>query len=388
MSRPPLEVADIFRAYGREFRQSHSNHLSGIQFRAMRAIEECRTAALGGHLEQCDRCGNQRNAYNSCRNRNCPKCQSTAANRWLEKRETELLPVPYFHVVFTVPREIAAISLGNQKVLYSILFSCVSQTLLQIGSDPKHLGGQIGFLAILHTWGQNLEYHPHIHCVVAGGALSPELQWISCSRGFFLPVAVLSRLFRGKLLVTLNRAFRKGKLHFAGKLSRLSSKGEFNAYLKGTAGKEWNVYCKPPFGGPQQVLKYLGRYTHRIAISNHRLVSLQNDKIAFRWKDYRNGGSQKVMTLPASEFIRRFLMHVVPSRFVRIRHYGFLANRNRTNSLSLIRSKFPSQCSPSTAASIGISSRSNDSFHTCSVCNEGKMVPVAFLAPIRSLDSS
>jgi hypothetical protein len=384
-------VADIFGAYGEEYRQRHAGHLSGVQLRAMRAIKQCRTVALGGHLEQCDSCGNERNAYNSCRNRNCPKCQSSAAKRWLQKRETEVLPVPYFHVVFTVPEEIAKIALGNQRVVYGILFRCVSQTLLRIGADPKHLGGRIGFLAILHTWGQNLDYHPHIHCVVAGGGLTADGGWIRSGKNFFLSVAVLSRLFRGKFLSALNTAFRKGKLRFAGKLSSLSSKRNFGCYLAVAAKKKWVVYCKPPFGGPEQVLQYLGRYTHRIAISNHRLVSLQDGNVTFRWKDYRNGGCQKIMTLTAPEFIRRFLMHVVPSGFVRIRHYGFLANRNRAASLPLIRSILESQpalcVNPMRLNSLETSVRA-DPLPRCPVCKRGNMIRIAVLFPIKPMDSS
>jgi predicted Zn-ribbon and HTH transcriptional regulator len=391
MDRPPLEVADIFRAYGPDYRQQHMGHLSAVQLRAMRAIEACRTAALGGHLEECDGCGHQRNAYNSCRNRNCPKCQSSAAKRWLLKRESEVLPVPYFHVVFTVPEEIARIALGNQKVVYGILFRCVSQTLLKIGLDPKHLGAQIGFLAILHTWGQNLDYHPHIHCVVAGGGLTSDGGWIVCGKRFFLPVTVLSSLFRGKLLSALNKAFRKGNLRFTGNLSSLSSKSVFGSFLSVPAKKKWVVYCKPPFGGPEQVLQYLGRYTHRIAISNHRLVSLENGKVTFRWKDYRNGGCQK-MTLTAQEFIRRFLMHVVPSGFVRIRHYGFLANRNRETSLSLIRSRVATQTAATSSDTVppNLSETlpNDDSWNRCPVCKQGNMLRVALLFPVKPMDSS
>jgi hypothetical protein len=393
MLRPPLEVADIFRTHGDEYRHQHCGQLSGVQLRAMRAIEACRTAALGGHLEKCDGCGHQRNAYNSCRSRNCPKCQSSAAKRWLEKREAEVLPVPYFHVVFTVPEQIARIALGNQKVVYRILFQCVSKTLLQIAADPKHLGGQIGFLAVLHTWGQNLEYHPHLHCVVAAGALSADHTWINTRKSFFLAVAVLSKMFRGKFLVALNRAFRQGALRFAGKLFRLSAKNNFGSFLRIAAKKNWVVYSKPPFGGPEQVLQYLGRYTHRIAISNHRLVSFNDGNVTFRWKDYRDGNRNKLMTLTAPEFIRRFLMHVVPSRFVRIRHYGFLANRNRTASIALIRTTLSSPPFPSSDSSSSISKCSesvltDDSLRRCPVCKKGNMVRVALLIPVKSLDSS
>lgn len=391
MLRPPVEVADIFRACGEEYRQKNCEKLSAVQLRAMRAIEQCRTSALGGHLEECDHCGSQRNAYNSCRNRNCPKCQATAARRWLERRESEILPVPYFHVVFTVPEEIARIALGNQRVLYTILFACVSQTLLKIGSDSKHLGGQIGFLAILHTWGQNLEYHPHIHCVVAGGAQKKDGSWIGCGKRFFLPVTVLSRVFRGKFLSALNKAFKKGNLRFKGKLSWLAEKKNFGSYLNIASKKEWVVYCKPPFGGPQQVLQYLGRYTHRIAISNHRLIGFKEGNVGFRWKDYRHGGQQKIMELAAEEFIRRFLMHVVPSRFVRIRHYGFLANRNRAASILLIQSKITSpslECSKTKLSDSPKTLQSIDHLDTCSVCKKGKMRRVAILSAVRPLDTS
>jgi Putative transposase/Transposase zinc-binding domain len=391
MSRPPLEVADIFRAYGKAYRHEQKGHLSAVQLRAMRSIEQCRTSALGGHLEVCDHCGNQRNVYNSCRNRNCPKCQASAAKRWLVKRESEILPVRYFHVVFTVPEEIARIAVGNQKVVYEILFRCVSQTLLQTGLDPKHLGGRIGCLSILHTWGQNLEFHPHIHCVVAGGALTSDDQWISSRKRFFLPVNVLASLFRGKFLSALNRAFQKRDLHFSGKLSSLSSKTKFNLFLSVPAKKKWVVYSKPPFGGPNQVLQYLGRYTHRIAISNHRLVRLENRKVSFRWKDYRDGGSQKIMTLTAQEFIRRFLMHVLPSGFVRIRYYGFLANRNRALSISLIRSKVESNLlvqKDSAPASSWQTLTDDDSLQRCPICKVGNMVRVEFLDPLKAIDSS
>jgi hypothetical protein len=382
MSRPPVEVADIFRACGEEYRQNNCGKLSAVQLRAMRAIEQCRTSALGGHLEECDQCGSQRNAYNSCRNRNCPKCQATAARRWLEKRESEVLPVPYSHVVFTIPEEIARITLGNQKVLYRILFACVSKTLLKIGSDSKHLGGQIGLLAILHTWGQNLEYHPHIHCVVAGGALKTDGSWIDCRKGFLFPVAVLSRVFRGKFLSALNKEFQKGNLRFKRKLTSLTQKKKFCSYLNIASKKEWVVYCKAPFGGPQQVLQYLGRYTHRIAISNHRLIRFKEGKVLFRWKDYRHNGKQKAMELAAEEFIRRFLMHVLPSGFVRIRHYGFLANRNRAASISLIRSRITSTSFESPKAELLHSSGTQESidyFDTCSVCKKGKMRRIATL---------
>jgi hypothetical protein len=301
------------------------------------------------------------------------------------------LPVPYFHVVFTVPEEIAKIALGNQRVLYSILFACVSKTLLKMGSDSKHLGGQIGLLAILHTWGQNLEYHPHVHCVVAGGALRTDGRWIASGKKYFLPVPVLSQVFRGKFLSALNKAFNKGELRFSRKLSWLAEKKNFGSYLNAASKKQWVVYCKAPFGGPQQVLQYLGRYTHRIAISNHRLIAFKKGNVAFRWKDYRHDGQQKIMQLPAGEFIRRFLMHVVPSRFVRIRHYGFLANRNRAASILLIRSKITSVSVEHSKAELSDSSvtvPSIDLLDTCSVCKKGKMRRIAIVPALRPWDTS
>lgn len=391
MERPPLEVAEIFRIHGEAYRQGHGQ-LAGVQLQAMRAIVSCRTAALGGHLEECDRCGHQHSAYNSCRNRNCPKCQGAAARRWLERRQSELLPVPYFHVVFTVPQEVAHIALGNPKIVYGILFRCVSETLLKIAADPKRLGGKIGFLAILHTWGQNLDYHPHIHCVVPGGALSKDGgRWIESRKKFFLPVAVLSRMFRGKFLSALNSAFSSGKLKFSGKLSHLTSKSSFDSFIKPAAKATWVVYCKPPFGGPQQVLSYLGRYTHRIAISNRRLISVVDGKVTFSWRDYRDQSRLKPMTLQADEFIRRFLMHVVPSGFVRIRHYGLLANRNREASLQLIRSSlqpFP-DIHPAVNATGNNQVTEETGRFNCPVCKQGTMKIVGFLAPTtKPMDSS
>ena len=301
-------------------------------------IAACRTAALGGHVEECDRCGHQQIAYNSCRNRHCPKCQATAAAQWLEAREAELLPVEYFHVVFTLPAALGPIALQNPRVVYGLLFRAAAETLQQIAADPKHLGAEIGFLAVLHTWGQNLEHHPHVHCVVPGGGLSPDgSRWVACRPGFFLPVRVLSRVFRGKFLALLRAAFDQGKLSFHGKLGALADAGEFRRRLAASAQTEWVVYAKPPFGGPEQVLKYLARYTHRVAISNRRLVALEDGEVTFHWKDYAHGGGQKTMTLKAIEFIRRFLLHVLPSGFVRIRHYGFLANRVCREKLALCR---------------------------------------------------
>jgi Putative transposase/Transposase zinc-binding domain len=320
-----LEVADIFRHVGPAYRLQHGDSLSRGQCRVMTDIERCRTAALGGHVEQCDACGHQRISFNSCRDRHCPKCQSLTRAQWLDDRRAELLPVEYFHVVFTVPQEIAALAYQNKAVVYDILFRATAETLRLIAADPKHLGAQIGFFAILHTWGQNLLHHPHLHCVVPGGGLSPDGQrWVSCRPGFFLPVRVLSRLFRRLFIAQLRAAFETKALHFFNALAGLADPAAFARYLAGAARTEWVVYAKPPFGGPEQVLQYLGRYTHRVAIANSRLVEFDGDEVAFRWKDYRHESRQKVMRLPAEEFVRRFLLHVLPPGFQRIRHYGLL----------------------------------------------------------------
>jgi Putative transposase/Transposase zinc-binding domain len=338
MPRPTLEVADIFQKHGAAYRKA--NRLPLEQLRVMRAIEICRTAALGGHLEQCDHCAQERNAYNSCRNRHCPKCQGSERARWLESRKAELLPVEYFHVVFTVPEQIARIAFFNKETVYNILFRAAAETLLTIAGDPKHLGAGIGFFAILHTWGQNLLHHPHVHCVVPGGGLSPDHErWIACLPGFFLPVRVLSRLFRRLFLEELEDAFYQQRLGFPGSIEPLHDAFAFAELLRSQEGLEWVVYAKPPFGGPQQAVAYLGRYTHRVAISNQRLLADKNGQVSFQWKDYRHENKQnsKTMTVDADEFIRRFLMHTLPPGFQRIRHFGFLANCHRTLKLALCR---------------------------------------------------
>jgi hypothetical protein len=338
VAREGLEVADVFRHFGPAFRDQHGASLSAARRHAMTAIERCRTVALGGHVERCGDCGHQRVAYNSCRNRNCPKCQGLARAQWLEDRQAELLDVPYFHVVFTVPDQIAAIAFQNQTVVYDILFRSASETLRTIAADPKHLGAEIGFLAVLHTWGQNLLHHPHIHCLVPGGGIAPDGQsWVACRPGFFLPVTVLSRLFRGLFLHDLQRAFTAGELNFFSAHRHLYEPAVFRRYLAPTWDTDWVVYAKRPFAGPAQVLDYVGRYTHRVAISNNRLVSLAGGKVSFRWKDYRDGNRQKTMALDGSEFIRRFLIHVLPDGFHRIRYYGFLGNCHRASKLAQCR---------------------------------------------------
>lgn len=336
MTRPALELADIFRRHGPAYRRTHS--LPAHQHQLMRAIESCRTAALGGHVEECGQCQHTRISYNSCRNRHCPKCQGKERSDWLEQRKSELLPVEYFHVVFTLPPPVAAIAYQNKTVVYGILFRAAAETLLAIARDPKHLGAEIGFFAILHTWGQSLQHHPHLHCVVPGGGLSPDYdRWMACRPGFFLPVRVLSRLFRRLFLEELQQAFDQNKLRFFSELEPLREAKAWAAYLKPVREAEWVVYAKPPFGGPEQVLAYLARYTHRVAIGNQRLASMQNDQVSFRWKDYKHRNRIRTMTLEADEFIRRFLLHALPPHFQRIRYYGFLANAHRREKLALCR---------------------------------------------------
>jgi len=333
-----LELADIFRQAGPHYREDHAGTLSRGQHRVMSAIERCRTAALGGHVEQCDACGHLRISFNSCRNRHCPKCQALVRAQWLDERHADLLPVEYFHVVFTLPEEIAAIAYQNKAVVYGILFHATAETLRTIAADPKHLGAEIGFIAILHTWGQNLLHHPHLHCVVPGGGLSvDDERWVSCRPGFFLPVRVLSRLFRRLFLAQLQAAFDAGELRFFKALEPLRAPRTFVRYLAPVRQAEWVVYAKPPFGGPENVLEYLGRYTHRVAIANNRLTDFADGKVCFRWKDYRHESRQKVMSLDEQEFIRRFLLHVLPDGFQRIRHYGLLANRHRAVKLTRCR---------------------------------------------------
>jgi hypothetical protein len=333
-----LEVADVLRRHGDAYRRAHDGHLGRVERRVMSAIELCRTAELGGHLEACSACGLLRCAYNSCRNRHCPKCQGQARAEWLAARQAELLPVPYFHVVFTLPAPVAEIAFQNKEAVYAILFRTAAETLRTIAADPKHLGAEIGLLAVLHTWGQNLHHHPHIHCVVPGGGpASDGTRWIGCRPGFFLPVRVLSRLFRRLFLDQLRAAFEAGTLRFFGDLADLAEPSAFTRRLCELRRVAWVVYAKPPFGGPSQVLAYLGRYTHRVAIANSRLVRITDAEVGFRWKDYRHHGKSKVMTLSADEFIRRFLLHTLPDGFHRIRHYGFLANGRRAAKLERCR---------------------------------------------------
>jgi hypothetical protein len=336
MCRPPLEVADLIRAAGAAFIERNRHWLSGKHLKVLRAIRRCRTAALGGHLDQCTRCGRHAISYNSCRNRHCPKCQASARDRWLQARRRELLPTRYVHVVFTLPRELAPLALQNKKVVYDLLFRSSAETLLEVARDPSHLGAEIGFFSVLHTWNQKLGLHPHVHCVVPAGGLSPDhTRWIKPRYAFFLPVKVLSRVFRGKFVAALKRAFRDGRLEFHGDLTLLAQPKTFSSWLRKLFRNDWVVYSKRPFGGPEHVLHYLGRYTHRVAISNHRLVSFADEKVTFRWRDSAHNNEQKLMTLSLDEFLRRFLLHLLPKSFVRIRHFGFLAHRRRAVFLPL-----------------------------------------------------
>jgi Putative transposase/Transposase zinc-binding domain len=338
MKPPPFEVADIIRAHGNSFVERNRSWLTWFHLRVLFAIEHCRTAVLGGHLDRCHQCGHEATSFNSCRSRHCPKCQINARNRWLADRGKELLPVKYVHVVFTIPHELSWLALQNKKVVYDLLFHASAATLLEVAADPKHLGAEIGFLSVLHTWGQNLQIHPHIHCVIPSGGLSPDHQhWIHPRYAFFLPVKVLGKVFRGKFTEGLKNAFRAGELTFPGRMKMLAEKRAFHAFLRPLFRKDWVVYAKPPFGGPEHVLQYLARYTHRVAISNHRIVNFADGKVTFRWKDYAHKNKQRLMTVTADEFLRRFLLHALPRGFVRIRFCGFLANRRRGELLPACR---------------------------------------------------
>ena len=340
MARPALEVADIFRAHGPAWRRANAGHVGLGQLKAMAAIERCRTAAFGGHVARCEKCAHTQIAYNSCRNRHCPKCQGAAAKAWLADRQAELLPVPCYHVVFTLPAPIADIAYQNKAEIYAILSKAAAETLITVAADPKHLGARIGLTTVLHTWGSALTHHPHVHCIVPGGGLSPDgAHWIACRPRFFLPVRVLSRLFRRLFLEQLAAAHETGRLRFFGDHAPLAARHAFAAYLASLRKVEWVVYAKRPFAGPEAVLAYLSRYTHRVAIANSRLIAFDDNGVTFRWKDYRAKGRErmKVMTLASGEFIRRFLIHVLPTGFHRIRHYGLFANGGRSENLARAR---------------------------------------------------
>lgn len=388
--RPTLELADIFRLHGPAYRQAHSLPLH--QHRLMQAIETCRTPALGGVVEWCDHCQYTHTRYRSCRNRHCPKCQGLARAQWLEQRKAELLPTAYFHVVFTLPEPIAAVAFYNKEAVYEILFRATAQTLLTIAADPKHLGVTLGFFGVLHSWGQNLHFHPHLHCVIPGGGLSADEQrWIAGRRRFFLPVRVLSRRFRRLFLKALEKAYAAGKLQFFGDLQFLHDPQAFADYLAPLRQREWVVYAKPPFGGPQHVIDYLGRYTHRVAISNRRLRALENGQVSFAWKDYRQAGQAKVMTVSAEEFIRRFLQHALPPGFQRIRYYGFLAHCHRARKIELARRLLATSCSqllptPSDCRAF-LQALTSRALRRCPQCGVGVLAHIPFLPPPR-MDSS
>ncbi|MDO7723257.1 MAG: IS91 family transposase [Loktanella sp.] len=377
MPRPKLEVADIFHAHGAAYRQDHAGHLNLPQLKVMSAIEACRTAALGGHVAACTKCSHQHIAYNSCRNRHCPKCQGAAAQDWMQARMEDLLPVEYFHVVFTLPSQIADIAFQNKATVYGLLFKASSETLRIIAADPKHLGAKIGMTSVLHTWGSAMAHNPHVHVIVPGGGLSRDgKRWKNCRPGFFLPVKVLSRLFRRLFLEGLTKLHKAGELKFFGDLVGLAEPDTFAAHLAPLRKTDWVVYAKPPFGGPEIVLTYLSRYTHRVAISNHRLISADADTVAFRWKDYRikRGDRMKTMRLSTDEFIRRFLIHILPSGFHRIRHTGFLANGVRRERIAKIRRLLDTDPEPAQATSEGTTDDSQTQ-QPCPKCG-GAMVTV------------
>jgi Putative transposase/Transposase zinc-binding domain len=385
VNKPLFEVADVFRSLDPDQLERHGLPLSAEQRRVLRDIMQCRTAALGGHLERCDQCGHTQIAYDSCRNRHCPKCQAAARAEWLDQRAADLLPVEYFHVVFTLPDRLSPLALQNKRILYGLLFKAASETLLEIAADPRHLGAEVGFLTVLHTWGQTMQHHPHLHCVVPGGGLSLDRsKWVACRKGFFLPVKVLSRLFRRKFICGLRKAFEDGKLVCAGQLSHLAQKDLFEKLLDELGRIDWVVYAKPPFGGPEQVLKYLARYTHRVAISNYRLLKLSDGRVDFSYKDYAAGNVTKTMTLDVQEFARRFLLHILPRGFVRIRHYGLLANRCRKEKLELCRrlleqSEGRDSINSPTDEQADRAQTSLADSSLCPVCRKGRMV---FLDPI------
>jgi len=346
-----LEVADVFRQHEKEFFEQWGRVLTDHQLRVFRDICACQTAALGARIQQCDRCSHESVAFNSCRNRHCPKCQSAAREKWLTVQSRDLLPVPYCHLVFTLPRELSGLALQNPRALYRMLFRAVSETLLTVAADPRRLGARIGLLAVLHTWNQKLLHHPHLHCLVpAGGISSDGSRWIRCRKRYFLPIRVLRRMFRGKFLAFLSAAFRRRELHLFGSLEYLNTPVTFDRFIRQLRSVNWVVYARRPFGGPEHVIKYLARYTHRVAIANGRLISFQEGRVTFRWRDSADGNRQKLMTVDAVEFIRRFLLHVLPKGFVKIRHFGFLANRNRCRELALCRELLPPPEKPRTKA--------------------------------------
>jgi hypothetical protein len=386
MNRPPIEVADIVRSSGAGFMEESRRWLHWSHLKVLRAVARCRTARLGGHRDRCTKCGREEAfSYNSCRNRHCPKCQTAARNRWVAKRQKEVLPVGYFHVVFTLPHEFSALALQNKKQIYGLMFRACAATLLEVAANPERLGAEIGFLSILHTWGQNLLHHPHVHCLVPGGGISPDrTRWIHSSPKFLLPIPVLKEVFRAKFLDGLMRLFRAGKLVLSGNLKPLRDEKAFCAFLDPLSEKEWVVYAKAPFGGPEHLLQYLARYTHRVAISNHRLVSFDGESVTFRWKDYAHGNKARLMTVTAEEFLRRFLLHTLPCGFVRIRSFGFLAGPRRAVMLALARRLLPA---PVAEVSIPTHIAARSSFH-CPACGGPMVVVERFSAAmLRRIDA-
>ena len=386
-SRPTLELADIFRQYGPAYRQAHSLPLH--QRRLMRAIETCRTPVLGGVVEWCDHCQYTHVRYRSCRDRHCPKCQGAARQKWIQQRRAELLTTEYFHVVFTLPEPLATLAFYNKEVVYNLLFRATAETLLTVARDPQRLGVELGFFCVLHSWGQNLHFHPHLHCVVPGGGLSADHErWVPGRRKYLLPVKVLSRCFRRLMLRALRHAHAAGQLHFFGALEALHDASAFARYLEPWEHRDWVVYAKAPFGGPQYVLEYLGRYTHRVAISNSRLLALDDGQVSFAWKDYRDG-QQKVMTVPAEEFIRRFLQHSLPTGLQRIRYYGFLANCHRQAKLTLCRNLLATACSQllpqPPACRDFLAALDTSSPRLCPQCGKATLIRLRFLPPCRRL---
>jgi len=381
-ARVKVELAEVFARHGAAYRATHP--LVPVQYRAMRAVAACRTAALGGHLAQCDACGAQRYTYHSCRNRHCPKCQTLAKEHWLAARRGELLPVPYFHLVFTLPHALNALAQGNPRLIYGMLFETVSATLIEFGANPRWLGGEIAATLILHTWGQTLVQHLHLHCLVAAGALHADGHWVQSRRGFLFPIQALSKVFRGKFLAALTRAFVTGALKLAGATATLAQPSARQRFFRTLCEHQWVVYAKKPFGGPQQVLDYLGRYTHRVAISNNRLAAIEDDRVSFRFKDYAHGNRRKMLTLEAGEFIRRFLRHVLPRGFMRIRHYGLLANRAKARKLARAREALdqpqpaPPPSQPESLEAFWLRVAALD-IHRCPHCHAGRMVLVASL---------
>lgn len=385
MSGHRPEVADVIRSDGARYVERYRP--TKEQYRVLNDLAKCRTAALGGHLKKCESCSRELPVYNSCLNRHCPKCQGAARAAWLEARESEVLDVEYFHVVFTIPHELAPVALQNRRAVYGMLFRAASETLLTLGRDPRHLGAELGVLALLHTWGQNLHLHPHLHCVIPGGGLSFDGErWLRCRDGFFVHVDVMGPLFRGKLIAQLHKAYDRDKLQFHGQLQELHHPKAFEALVESVRNKKWVVYAKRPFGGPRQVLKYLARYTHRVAIANQRLLSADDSNVTFRWKDYANGNRQRVMTLDAVEFLRRFLLHVLPKGFMRMRYYGFLANRHRAEKLQRIRALLgqpPSIPSESSELSPGGVEHQDpvDPYQLCPSCRKGRLHIIAPIPP-------